>query len=104
VKLTQNDSSHQPTHRRTAANTHQALLDGKVDAVLFGKPGLRYYAARDGAGRVKMVGPEFNRNDVGFLFELGDTLRRRVSGRLLPCARSQRLVGNEVQTRQSSFA
>ena len=26
-----------------------------------------------------MVGPEFNRNDIGFLFQLGDPLRRRVS-------------------------
>jgi polar amino acid transport system substrate-binding protein len=58
---------------------YQALLDGKVDAILWSAPPLRYYAVHDGVGRVKMVGPEFNRNDAGFLFQLGDPLRRRVS-------------------------
>ena len=42
-------------------------------------PALRYYAAHDGAGLVKMVGPEFNRQDIGFVFQLGDPLRRKVS-------------------------
>jgi polar amino acid transport system substrate-binding protein len=58
---------------------YQALLDGKVDAVLGAAPPLRYYAAHGGAGLVSVVGPEFNRNSVGFLFPLGDPLRRRVS-------------------------
>ena len=62
---------------------YQALLDGKVDAVLLAAPPLRYYAAHDAVGRVKMVGPEFNRNDVGFLFQLGDPLRRRVSSMIV---------------------
>jgi len=63
----------------TLDQVYRALLDGKVDAVLMGAPALRYYAAHDGAGRVKMVGPEVDRNDLGFLFQLGDPLRRRVS-------------------------
>jgi len=67
----------------TLDQMYQALLDRKVDAVLLGAPALRYYAAHDGAGRVKMVGPEFDRNDIGFLFQLGDPLRRRVSSELV---------------------
>ena len=68
---------------QTLAPMYQALLDGKVDAILMAAPLLRYYAAHDGAGLVKMVGPEFNRNDIGFLFQLGDPLRRRVSSVLV---------------------
>jgi polar amino acid transport system substrate-binding protein len=45
--------------------------------------GLCYHAAHDGVGRVKMAGPEFNRNDVGFLFQLGDPLRRRVNNAIV---------------------
>ena len=67
----------------TLDQMYQALLDGKVDAVLLGAPALRYYAAHDGAGRVKMVGPEFNRNDIGFLFQIGDPVRRRVSSMIV---------------------
>jgi polar amino acid transport system substrate-binding protein len=64
---------------QTPEALYQALLDGNVDAILWAAPPLRYYAVHDGVGRVKLVGPEFNRNDVGFLFQLGDPLRRRVS-------------------------
>ena len=38
----------------------KALLDKKVDAVVFSAPVLLYYAAHAGKGRVKVVGPEFN--------------------------------------------
>jgi polar amino acid transport system substrate-binding protein len=67
----------------TLDQMYQALIDGKADAILLGAPALRYYAAHDGIGRVKMVGPEFDRNDIGFLFQLGDPLRRRVSSELV---------------------
>ena len=62
---------------------YQALLDKKVDAVLFGAASLRYYAAHEGKGWVKMVGPEFNRQDVGIVFPLDSPLRKRVNGALL---------------------
>ena len=67
----------------TLEQMYQALLDGRVDAVLLSAPALRYYAAHDGAGRVKMVGPEFDRNDIGFLFPLNDPLHRRVSSAIV---------------------
>jgi polar amino acid transport system substrate-binding protein len=62
---------------------YQALLDKKVDAVLFAAPILLYYAAHDGAGRVKMVGPEFDRQDIGFVFPVDSPFRRKVDSALL---------------------
>jgi polar amino acid transport system substrate-binding protein len=62
---------------------YQALLDKKVDAVLLGAPPLRYYAAREGKGLVKLVGPEFNKADGAFAFAEGSPLRRRVNAALL---------------------
>jgi len=62
---------------------YQALLDKRVDAVVFASPILRYYAAHEGAGRVKLVGPEFNRLDVGCAFALDSPWRRKVDTALL---------------------
>jgi polar amino acid transport system substrate-binding protein len=67
----------------TLAEMTAALVGRKADAVLFGSPPLRYFAAHGGQGRVRMVGPEFNMRDIGFVFQLGDPLRRRVSSVLL---------------------
>ena len=62
---------------------YQALLDGKVDAVVSGSPLLAYYAENEGRGRVKLVGAEVEKNDVGFVVHLGSPLRKRVSNQLL---------------------
>jgi len=62
---------------------YQALLDGKVDAVVLGAAALRYYASHEGRGLVKLVGLEFDKNDVGFVVQLGSSLRKRVSNELL---------------------
>ncbi len=62
---------------------NEALLGGDVDAVVLGSAGLAYYAAHDGRGRVKLVGPEFSRNDVGFVLPQDGSLRRRVDSALL---------------------
>ena len=61
----------------------QALRDGKVDAVLFSAPTLRYYAAHAGKGNVRMVGPEFRKADLGLVLPLDSTLRRRINAALL---------------------
>lgn len=61
----------------------QALLDGDVDAVVQGSAGLDYYATHEGKGQVRMVGPEFNANDVGFVFPVHSPLRRQVDSALL---------------------
>jgi len=65
------------------AEEYQALIDGKVDAIVQGSAGLDYYSAHEGNGVVKMVGPEFNKNDVGFVFPLDSRLRKKVDGALL---------------------
>jgi polar amino acid transport system substrate-binding protein len=62
---------------------YQALLDGRVDAVVQGSAGLAYYASHEGKGLVRLVGNEFNRNDVGFVFPLDSPLRKKVDGALL---------------------
>jgi polar amino acid transport system substrate-binding protein len=62
---------------------YQALQDGKVDAVLFAAASLRYHATHAGQGQVRVVGPEFDRNDVGFVIPLDSPLRKRINGQLL---------------------
>lgn len=61
----------------------QALLDGKVDALLFPAPVLRYYAAHEGRGLVKLVGPEFDKREAGIVFPEGSPLRRQINGALV---------------------
>ena len=60
-----------------------ALLDNKVDAVVAPGPVLLYYAANEGKGRVKVVGPEFNRSQVAILVHLDSPLRRKIDRALL---------------------
>jgi polar amino acid transport system substrate-binding protein len=62
---------------------YQALLDGKVDAVLFPSASLAYYSAHAGQGRVRLVGSEFDRNDLGFVLPADSSLRKRVNRQLL---------------------
>jgi len=62
---------------------YQALLDGKVDALVFGSPILAYYAENEGRGRVKLVGAEVEKNNAGFIVHLGSPLRKQVSNQLL---------------------
>ncbi len=61
----------------------QALIDSEIDAIVLDAPVLDYYATHEGQGRVKLVGPEFEKNDLGFVVPLGSPLRKRVSNALL---------------------
>ena len=61
----------------------QALLNKKVDAVVFSTPALLYYAAHEGKGLVKMVGPEFNVGPLAIVVHLNSPLRRQINGALL---------------------
>ena len=61
----------------------QALLDGKVDALLFPAPVLRYFAVHEGKGLVKLVGPEFDKREAGFVFAEGSPLRRQINTALV---------------------
>ncbi len=62
---------------------YQALLEGKVDAVVLGSAALRYYAAHEGRGQVRLAGRPFATNNVGFAFPLASPLRKRVDHILL---------------------
>ena len=61
----------------------QALLQKKVDAVVTGAPILLFYAAHDGKGLVRVVGPQFNTASIAILFQLDSPLRKRVNSALI---------------------
>lgn len=62
---------------------YAALLSGQVDAVLWAATTLRYHAAHGGLGKVKMVGPEFKRGNIGFVVAMNSPLRKKISTELL---------------------
>jgi polar amino acid transport system substrate-binding protein len=68
---------------QTADEMFAALLNRTADAVLSSAPALRYYAAHDGLGRASVVGPEINRDEMGFLFQLSSPLRRSAGTALI---------------------
>jgi ABC-type amino acid transport substrate-binding protein len=59
-----------------------ALLDRKVDAIVFDAPVLLNHAAFAGKGRVKLVGPVFRQEDYGIVFSQNSPLRDEVNGAL----------------------
>jgi polar amino acid transport system substrate-binding protein len=60
-----------------------ALLAGKVDAVVLAAPALHYYEAHAGAGHVKVVGPQFNKRDLGFMVRIDSPLHRKIDTALV---------------------
>jgi polar amino acid transport system substrate-binding protein len=62
----------------SADQVFRALLDKKVDAVVMQAPLLHYYAAHEGKGLVKVVGPEFDRRPVAIEVQLDSPLRKRI--------------------------
>ncbi|MDE0160745.1 MAG: glycine betaine/L-proline ABC transporter substrate-binding protein ProX [Acidimicrobiaceae bacterium] len=65
------------------------LSEGGVEAVVFDAPVLRYHAAREGAGEVSAVGPDFQRVQYGLILSEHDAeLRERVNLALLDLAES----------------
>ena len=67
----------------TVDQLFKALLDKKVDAVVTGAPVLRYYAAHEGKGQVKMVGPEINIAPIAIMVQLDSPLRKKIDIALL---------------------
>lgn len=66
-----------------AEDMYKALLDGDAEAVLFSAPTLKHFAAHDGTGLVRLVGPEFRKSDLGIVLPLNDPLRKRINAQLL---------------------
>jgi polar amino acid transport system substrate-binding protein len=62
---------------------YKALHDKQVDAVVFDAPVLLYYAAKEGKGRVHMVGQPFRKEDYGIVFPRNHALRKQVNVALL---------------------
>jgi len=62
---------------------YQALHDKQVDAVVFDAPVLLFYAAKEGKGRVHMVGSAFRKEDYGIVFQRNHPLRKQVNVALL---------------------
>jgi polar amino acid transport system substrate-binding protein len=60
-----------------------ALLEGRVDAVVLAAPALQYYETHRGAGKVKVVGPEFSKRDLGFVVPLHSPWHRRIDSALV---------------------
>jgi polar amino acid transport system substrate-binding protein len=61
----------------------KALNDKQVEAVVFDAPVLMSYTAREGKGRVQLVGAPFRKEDYGIVFPRNAPLRRQVNVTLL---------------------
>lgn len=68
---------------RNVQEALQALTTKQVDAVVYDAPVLQYFAAHEGAGKVRAVGTVFHSEDYGFAFRYGGDMRRSVDGALL---------------------
>jgi ABC-type amino acid transport substrate-binding protein len=62
---------------------YDALLKGKVDAVVYDAPQLRYFTQHEGRGAVKVVGRLFAPQDYGIAMPQGSLLRERVNRGIL---------------------
>jgi polar amino acid transport system substrate-binding protein len=61
----------------------KALNEKQVDAVVFDAPVLLFYAAKEGKGRVQLVGAPFRKEDYGIVFPRNHPLRKQVNVALL---------------------
>ena len=60
-------------------SAYSALLDNKVEAVVFSAPALLHYAANEGRGRVEMAGPLFQPESYAIVFTQNRPWRKRVN-------------------------
>ncbi len=83
----------------TPQEAYEALLGEQVDAVVLAAPGLRHHEVAKGSGRVKVVGPEFAKSDLGFMVPLHSPLRRQIDSALV----SLRADGTYERLREKWF-
>ncbi|WP_404789999.1 transporter substrate-binding domain-containing protein [Altericista sp. CCNU0014] len=62
---------------------YAALANKQVDAVLFDAPVLMYYAARDGQGKVQLVGETVRDENYGILLPINSPYRKEINRALL---------------------
>ncbi|WP_374200827.1 transporter substrate-binding domain-containing protein [Inquilinus sp. Marseille-Q2685] len=89
----------QPVTFANAEDAYRALIDDRVDAVVYDAPVLQYIAAHEGLGRAGLVGPIFQPEDYGFVFRNDSDLRRDVDAALL----SMRQDGSYEELRERWF-
>ena len=73
----------QPLEFERIEQTYDALLKGPADAVVFDSPVLLFYAAREGKGKVNVVGTVFRKESYGIVFPQNSPYRRQVNAALL---------------------
>jgi polar amino acid transport system substrate-binding protein len=71
------------TEYQSITDATRAMLQGSLDAVVFDAPVLQFYASREGAGKVEVVGPIFKKENYGIVFPPGSPLRKPVNAALL---------------------
>lgn len=67
----------------TISECFDLLDENVVDAVVYDSPVLQYYASREGAGEMVVVGPVFQRESYGIALQEGSPLRERINTVLL---------------------
>ena len=64
-------------------DAYSALIDQKVDAVVYDAPALQYYASHEGEGQVKVVGSVFQHQNYGIALPIGSPYRKPINSALL---------------------
>jgi ABC-type amino acid transport substrate-binding protein len=72
-------------------DTYDALLQGKIDAVVYDAPNLLYYANGEGKGKVTVVGKIFEPQDYGLALPQGSPLREKINRAILLLIESDEL-------------
>lgn len=72
-------------------DTYNALLQGKIDAVVYDAPNLLYYANGEGKGKVTVVGKIFEPQDYGLALPQGSPLREKINRAILTLLESDEL-------------
>lgn len=61
----------------------RALIEGRVQAVVYEAPTLQYWASRLGSGQVRVTGPVFHPERYGIALPVGSPLRKPINAALL---------------------
>lgn len=61
----------------------RALMEGRVQAIVYEAPTLQYWASRLGGGQVRVTGPIFHPERYGIVLPIGSPLRKPVNTALL---------------------
>ncbi|MCF8033198.1 MAG: transporter substrate-binding domain-containing protein [Desulfarculaceae bacterium] len=72
-------------------NAYKWLLKGRLDAVVYARPNLRYFANTGGKGRVQVAGRVFAPQDHGMATPQGSPLREEINRILLAISKDGRL-------------